>query len=259
VMDANATVSATLSDLFKCCGCKVVASTRAKKEGLEYLRAASLKGEPFDVIVIDTRIDIIEEVKSFDLRSVFVGLVGEGRISGQDLFSGFVPKPVRRRYLLKLICSLCCAPMPLKAKTEWRMTARVAAPDICVLVADDDSVSRELLVQFLKRSSYRVVEAVNGADALEKLNESIDLVLMDVHMPVLDGPTAIQIMRSWGCAVPVIAVSADDTEATAARCTEAGALKVLHKPVSYSQLVSLVRDVVLFSRSKVQALEGHDS
>jgi PAS domain S-box-containing protein len=257
VVDANATVSAALADLFKCCGCRAVVSTRSKKEGVEYLRVASLKAEPFDVIVLDTRTDMIREVKRFDSRSVVIGLVDEGRMSGEDFFSGFVPKPVRRKYLLKLICSLCCAPAPLKAKTLWRMSAR-AAPDVCVLVVDDDSVSREVFSKYLARSNCRVLAAADGAEVLEKLNDSVDVVLMDVRMPVLDGPTAIQIMRSWGCSVPVIAVSADASEETAARCKEAGAVKVLHKPVSYSQLVTLVRDVVLFSRSKVQALRGHD-
>ncbi len=230
-------------------------STRSKKEGIDYLRAASLKGEPFDVVVLDARVDIIEDVRRLDLRSIFVGLVDEGRIVGEALFSGFVPKPVRRGYLLKLVCSLCRAPVPLKAKTKWRMPA--PASSICVLVADDDPVSMELFSTFLSRNNFRVIKAVNGADALEKLNDSIDVVLMDVHMPVLDGPTAIQILRSWGCAVPVIAVTADATEETKVKCDEAGALKVLHKPLPLSQLVNLIRDVVVFSRSKLQALEGH--
>ncbi len=103
------------------------------------------------------------------------------------------------------------------------------------LVVDDEHSNRLLLRSLLERHGYRVIEAVNGAQALELfLSEHPDIVFMDVLMPVLDGLQAVQQIRQIKTAhfVPVIFVSALKDDETMARCIEAGGDTFLSRPFS---------------------------
>jgi class 3 adenylate cyclase/CheY-like chemotaxis protein len=107
------------------------------------------------------------------------------------------------------------------------------APAAAVLVVDDDGANREVLGRRLVRMGYRVVEAENGAQALEALRrDAIDLVLLDVMMPVLDGIGVLeQRQRDAGLRhIPIIMISALDQVDGIARCIELGADDYLTKP-----------------------------
>lgn len=82
-----------------------------------------------------------------------------------------------------------------------------------VLVADDDGINRRVLRRILSRE-YQVVEACNGQEALEMLSEdgSIAAVLLDLHMPVMDGYELLDVIRSDEklYQLPVLALTAAD-------------------------------------------------
>src|SRR5204862_909571 len=66
-----------------------------------------------------------------------------------------------------------------------------------VLLVDDHPINRQVASLFLRPFNMRIVEAVNGLEAMEALKrETFDLVLLDMHMPVMDGPTTIQHIRA---------------------------------------------------------------
>ena len=80
-----------------------------------------------------------------------------------------------------------------------------------VLVAEDDPASRELIREVLDGRGYEVIEACDGAEALEKIEQlTPDLVLLDIQMPVLDGYAVLRRVRESPrfAAVPVLAVTA---------------------------------------------------
>jgi DNA-binding NarL/FixJ family response regulator len=60
----------------------------------------------------------------------------------------------------------------------------------CALVAEDNEVNRLVVSRLLKQQNCRVIEAVNGVEAVEKLTPQVDVVIMDVHMPLMDGVEA---------------------------------------------------------------------
>jgi signal transduction histidine kinase/ActR/RegA family two-component response regulator/HPt (histidine-containing phosphotransfer) domain-containing protein len=108
-----------------------------------------------------------------------------------------------------------------------------------VLVAEDNPLNRELMLDLLQRQGVSVVLAENGAEALERLaSEPIDLVLMDMQMPVMDGLEATRRLRRLPdhARTPVIAMTAsafgDDRQA----CFDAGMDGHLAKPVDPDQL-----------------------
>jgi len=119
-----------------------------------------------------------------------------------------------------------------------------------VLIAEDHAVNRQYLGTLLERAGHRVRFADNGAAALaEAERQAPDLVLMDVHMPVVDGLSATRALRAKPPplgAVKIIAVTADAFDATRERMHEAGADGHLTKPFQTPALDAVLLD--LFGR-----------
>jgi adenylate cyclase len=102
-----------------------------------------------------------------------------------------------------------------------------------ILVVDDDEANREVLGRRLQRLGYRVTEARNGLEALEAMAASrVDLVLLDVMMPELDGYAVLERRRADPILreIPVIMISALDQVESVVRCIEQGAEDYLPKP-----------------------------
>ena len=120
-----------------------------------------------------------------------------------------------------------------------RQTGSTAAPMTgrleTILVVDDDEANRDVLGRRLQKLGYGIVEARDGIEALERLAEpqlGIDLVLLDVMMPRLDGFAVLERHRDDPAIrhIPVIMISALDDMASIVRCIEAGAEDYLPKP-----------------------------
>src|SRR5712692_1473370 len=78
-----------------------------------------------------------------------------------------------------------------------------------ILVAEDDDLTRELLVKVLRRNGYEVVEAVDGADAMEKLRTaSFDLVLSDIQMARISGMELLEQVQKVARDIPVVLITA---------------------------------------------------
>jgi signal transduction histidine kinase/DNA-binding NarL/FixJ family response regulator len=102
-----------------------------------------------------------------------------------------------------------------------------------ILVVDDKSTNRDLLVEILSRVGFEVKEAVNGLQAIELCNTfNPHLVMMDIRMPVMDGVTATQKIKSDSInnKITIIAVSASALEDQRIRVLEHGADAFIRKP-----------------------------
>ncbi|WP_132053581.1 response regulator [Pseudocnuella soli] len=114
-----------------------------------------------------------------------------------------------------------------------------------VLIADDDVRNIFSLTKALEQQGVQVVSAIDGRDALKQLETTgkIDLVLMDMMMPEMDGYEAIREIRKQGRYrnLPIIAVTAKAMTGDREKCIEAGASDYITKPVDIDQLLSLLR------------------
>jgi CheY-like chemotaxis protein/signal transduction histidine kinase len=122
-----------------------------------------------------------------------------------------------------------------------------------ILLVDDDMRNTFALSKLLKKHGMNIVIADNGEMALEKLQseKAIELVIMDIMMPVMDGYEAMREMRSrkaWQN-MPIIALTARAMPEEQERCMEAGANDYLVKPVDIERLLTLLR-VWLFRLEK---------
>jgi two-component system cell cycle response regulator DivK len=108
-----------------------------------------------------------------------------------------------------------------------------------VLLVEDYDDARELISIWLEGSGYRVVQARDGAEAVEAARrECPDLVIMDMSLPTLDGLSATAAIRRIEelCDVPVIACSAHDVQEWSDKAMAAGCNDFVSKPVDFAAL-----------------------
>ena len=114
-----------------------------------------------------------------------------------------------------------------------------------VLVADDDIRNVFALSSILEEKSMTVIVARDGVEALEKVkkHKEIDIVLMDIMMPNMDGYEAIKKIRKdvGNKKLPIIALTAKAMKGDRNKCIEAGANDYLAKPVDTNKLLSMLR------------------
>lgn len=114
--------------------------------------------------------------------------------------------------------------------------------ELSILIADDDAVFRELLHDILEQQHYKVIEAGDGQQALDlffSAADPIDLVILDVMMPHVDGWEALESIREYSD-VPVLMLTALGDETHEIKGLQAGADDYITKPFSYDVLLARV-------------------
>ncbi|MGO5023133.1 response regulator transcription factor [Lawsonibacter sp. LCP25S3_G6] len=109
-----------------------------------------------------------------------------------------------------------------------------------ILFVDDDPEIREVLRLLLESEGYQVIEATNGEQVLEKLDDSVGLVILDVMMPDMNGYGVCAEIRKRS-AVPVLFLTAKSQDSDKTLGFSAGGDDYLVKPFSYSELISRVK------------------
>ncbi len=122
-----------------------------------------------------------------------------------------------------------------------------------VLLTDDNAINRQVIKLFLAPHGLEIVEATNGKEALDLLASApFDLVLLDVHMPVMDGKEAIRRIRKAGqpwSVIPVIALTADAMSGDREKLLALGMTDYLPKPVDQRELISKITRLLEASSS----------
>jgi CheY-like chemotaxis protein len=153
-------------------------------------------------------------------------------------------KPVQQDELLETIYRVMCRaavnPPPTAGPSGGREPV-AAAPPLHILVAEDNEINAQLLERLLARRGHRARLVNNGREALALTEEGgFDLLLLDVHMPELDGFQVIQAVRarerSVGGHLPVIALTARARQEDRERCLAAGMDDFLPKPIKAADL-----------------------
>ena len=124
-------------------------------------------------------------------------------------------------------------------------TSRWRIPAARVLVVDDGAENRELLSLVLTEQGLWVEEADNGRVALDKVAAGgFDLILLDMNMPVMDGETAVRILRGQGVTTPVIAFSANAMKGYEEEVLAAGCTRFVPKPVDIDLVLASVAELL---------------
>lgn len=117
--------------------------------------------------------------------------------------------------------------------------------DIVVMIAEDDEPNYLYLKELLKPTGAIVLRAKNGREAVDVcLNQKVDVVLMDIKMPVMDGLEATQELRGKGVEIPIIAQTAYALSDDKARITSVGCNYYISKPISPTELFGALQQVL---------------
>jgi DNA-binding response OmpR family regulator len=117
-----------------------------------------------------------------------------------------------------------------------------APPPPTILVVDDDSASGDIVSRLLVREGYATRVVTNGVDCLRVLRaERIDLVLLDVMMPGMDGLQVCAALHAEHSRVPIILLTAKDDTTTRAEGMHLGVTEFLTKPINRADLLAWVR------------------
>jgi CheY-like chemotaxis protein len=119
-----------------------------------------------------------------------------------------------------------------------------SVPPCRILAAEDVATNRAILRAGLERLGHHVEFAVNGAEAIDKLQAgSFDLLLMDVQMPIMDGMEATRRIRMLApplCDIPIIALTANVLATQQRACIRAGMNECLAKPIDWDRLAHAI-------------------
>ena len=111
----------------------------------------------------------------------------------------------------------------------------LTGPRLRILQVEDNETNRKIAERVLSRAGHEVISVVNGAEALERLdNEEFDIILMDRDMPVMDGIEATRRIRAMAeplASIPILGITAVAMQVELDACIEAGMTEALAKPV----------------------------
>lgn len=214
---------------------------------------------PDTTVLVDSRLER-DAMSALDLADRIAGVGGRaviliepqerGTLGAQYKAAGhaFLTRPVRGTSLLRVLRRAVDseaadnrnAPEPRKPMVPQRTGH--------VLLAEDNPVNALLAAKIIERAGHFVTVVEDGQAAFDKMiapETPYDLVLMDVHMPVLDGAEAIRLYRTHEDAfgeeerLPIIALTADDDEDLSKAMIAVGAQAVIHKPLTFEHLERL--------------------
>ena len=160
----------------------------------------------------------------------------------------YLNKPVKQELLFRFLCDVLAerpghSSRPSPTPTPSRPTPK----DRHVLLAEDSPVNQEVAQNMLELAGCRVTLVENGQAALDAYAaDTFDLIMMDCHMPIMDGFTAAAHIREREAAghrsqrTPIIALTADVQKGIRARCQAAGMDDYLSKPFAQNQLYTML-------------------
>lgn len=110
-----------------------------------------------------------------------------------------------------------------------------------ILLVEDDAMNRDMMARHLKWEGYQVITAANGVQAVALAqSEAIDLILMDMRLPIMNGWEATHRLKAAPatCAIPIIALTAYALSEDRAKCLNVGCDEYESKPIDFPRLLT---------------------
>jgi PAS domain S-box-containing protein len=228
----------------------------------EALIQAGTRLKPFDTVLVDAAAETADGTVLRTLRNgglataEGVTLIAPGdRGKLQELraagYGAFLPRPVRAETLLKiLLAGSGGLPIAAPAASRRHRPERQGGGALTILLAEDNDINAVLARAALTKAGHKVQVVANGKAAVDALTapaHPYDVVLMDLHMPLMDGIEAMTRVRSHEAErgrppVPMLMLSADGQEETRQAALAQGASGYLTKPLDPEALVMAVEE-----------------
>jgi CheY-like chemotaxis protein/HPt (histidine-containing phosphotransfer) domain-containing protein/anti-sigma regulatory factor (Ser/Thr protein kinase) len=258
VVDDNATNRMILEELLHSWGMSVDA-VEGGADALAALAAAADDDCPYSIAILDLMMpqmdgfELAARIRErFDRKTLrLLMLTSASRARVEDLrehlsISRVLIKPTKHADLQQAVTDALAGSAEADI-TEKPALTKTRAPR-SVLLVEDNPVNRRVATEVLQKRGHRIATAVNGREAVElTATQDFDVILMDVHMPVMDGLTATRIIREGehgsGAHLPIIALTAGATVEDRENSLSAGMDSFLSKPFRAVDLVEAVEEI----------------
>ncbi|WP_050750607.1 hybrid sensor histidine kinase/response regulator [Paramagnetospirillum magneticum] len=242
LLEPEAPVRTALTTILAGWGIQVMEATKA---------SAATLGRPGDVLLLGGRMALSEAqvlARNSGLAAIILSPLGTTPTTGETDAVAILPEPVREAALIRALDQFgapgrAIGPGPADLPHRGQEAAQ-AGQSLTVLVVEDNPVNRRVAGGFLSRQGHTVLMAENGAQALEVIaSHPVDIILMDRHMPVMDGLQAVRALRAMpppAGHLPVVALTAAATREEARECLDAGMNDFISKPFTPEQLTEAI-------------------
>lgn len=114
-----------------------------------------------------------------------------------------------------------------------------------IMVVDDIEVNRNLIEDMLSDSLFKIIKSPGGKDSINKINKNkIDLILLDIEMPIMDGWKTIEQYKKMKLKIPVLAMSAHEDAEFEAKCHQFGFNGIVSKPINRNELNNSLKKIL---------------
>jgi len=265
IVDDNASARDILSEMIRSFGMQSDTAPSGPL-GLEALRRAASAGRPYEIVLMDWRmpdmdgLEVARRIREEEHLGrtpavLMVTAYGRDEVVRQVErlgLQGLLIKPITQSLMFNTLVSILDAPSAPQTAIPWKTRAEdIAAPPVLagrkVLVVDDNALNRDVAGEFLELAGMQVSTAENGIQAIHCMEQqNFDVVLMDIHMPQMDGITATRMIRQrpeW-CRLPILALTAQARPEDRATVEAAGMNGHITKPIDeklmYEQLARVL-------------------
>ncbi|GAB6090746.1 PAS domain-containing hybrid sensor histidine kinase/response regulator [Spirochaeta dissipatitropha] len=271
VVDDQEAARHVICDLLHHCGF-VTETADSGQKAIDAVVVAEQSGKPYDFILMDwmmpngmngsetceelERLRRIGTLKHTRPPILMVSAYRKDDISlpEQGLITDFLPKPVTTSSLYNALMRAESGNPVARERSSSVHKPVPALNDRSILLVEDNETNRELAWFLLNRTGARIRTAENGAEAIEAVREeSPDLILMDLQMPIMDGFEASRTLRSQGYTGPIIALSAAVMENDRRKADEAGMNTHIGKPIESDQLYATLSEHLGSVKAAAQA------
>lgn len=261
IVDDSNLVRKSLAHQLNSIGLQNIQTSSNGDEAFLKMQYAEQLGNPFEIVFIDMIMPVVEgwhlasKIKNSPLleKTKLYMLVPEGQMGREakmkllDWFAGYLYKPIRREKLDALLIDtngeIPSAKMLDVIEENKNLDKKnELIKGIKILVAEDHPVNREILVQFLKKFGATIFQAENGMQALNLIskNPEIQIIFMDIQMPVLNGTEATRILRQKKYTGIIIACTANNDSSTFEKYKDIGINDILVKPFKREKVLELL-------------------
>lgn len=261
IVDDSNLVRKSLAHQLNSIGLQNIQTSSNGDEAFLKMQYAEQLGNPFEIVFIDMIMPVVEgwhlasKIKNSPLleKTKLYMLVPEGQMGREakmkllDWFAGYLYKPIRREKLDALLIDtngeIPSAKMLDVIEENKNLDKKnELIKGIKILVAEDHHVNREILVKFLKKFGATIFQAENGMQALNLIskNPEIQIIFMDIQMPVLNGTEATRILRQKKYTGIIIACTANNDSSTFEKYKDIGINDILVKPFKREKVLELL-------------------
>ncbi len=258
IVDDNDTNQIVFNMMIEPLGCRTT-GVKTAFEGLEKLREAVKETDPFELALIDKMMPGMDgEQMAIEIKSdpiirntiiiILTSLGNRGDVKRlKDIgVKGYLIKPVKSIQMQKAILSALKPVDEEKEGNDSMITRHTIAEageeqNIQVLLVEDNIINQKVASKLIQKIGIQVMIAENGVKAVEVLKSSdVDLILMDIQMPLMDGYMATKRIREMehdtSTHTPIIAMTANVMREDQKKCFEAGMDDFVAKPIMAEDL-----------------------